>query len=50
MQELLSVSFTGVDIVNTNSGYLAVFGNKMNTSGTGAKLSVLGVFMRNGTT
>lgn len=41
VQELLSASFTGVDVVNTNSGYMAVFSNKTsdNVSGTGFLLS-----------
>jgi hypothetical protein len=39
VQELYNASsFTGVDVVNTNSGYLAYFSNKITISGTGIKL------------
>jgi hypothetical protein len=31
-------SFTGVDVVNTNSGYTAVFGKNNSVSGTGVIL------------
>ena len=32
-------SFTGVDVVNTNTGYLAVFGNGYSVSGSGNTLN-----------
>jgi len=44
VQELyVANSFTGVDVVNTNSGYLAVFGNKGSdrVSGSGMVLVAL---------
>jgi len=42
IQELyVANSFTGVDVVNTNSGYLAVFGKNNSVSGTGIVLSVV---------
>jgi hypothetical protein len=34
-------SGSGVDVVLTNSGYVAVFGNRNSVSGTGASLSIV---------
>jgi hypothetical protein len=48
IQELASASFTGVDIINTNSGYLAVFGQNNSVNGTGSKLFAVDSFMKNG--
>ena len=42
VQELyVANSFTGVDVVNTNSGYLAVFGNKGSDRVSGSGITLL---------
>lgn len=38
VQELLTIAFTGIDIVNTSTGYTAVFSKTDSISGTGSKL------------
>ncbi len=48
VQELLSESFTGIDVVSTSTGYTAVFSRDDSVSGTGTTLQVVTSIMKTG--
>ncbi len=48
VQELLTTTFTGVDVVNTSTGYTAVFSKNDSVSGSGNTLQVIISVMKKG--